>query len=198
MHDHRAAFEERAFNLYFIKSIERNPKPPRGTGAMDFISTATMTKAELCKRQEDGEYVDAVLQQLWAGWQMALCGLHGETSPEVGAQVAYELIAERTHQRRRFSEEKDDLTSGELAMAAAGYALQAARGSRDEPLWWPGTVLPWHPRDPYRNLVRAGALVMAELERMTRAASERGPDRRGAGSIPPLGERTVREGDRRE
>lgn len=70
---------------------------------------------------------------------------------------------------------------GELAAAAANYALNAACQlspydglSNDEPPdsdSWPslsGEPWPWKPKDAKRDLVRAGALIAAELERMLR------------------------------
>lgn len=61
-------------------------------------------------------------------------------------------------------------THGELAMAAACYAMPAAerllRPSRATPLGWP-VGWRWRPdEDRRRELVKAGALIVAELQRL--------------------------------
>ena len=65
--------------------------------------------------------------------------------------------------------------SGELARAAAPYAIQAAgRTGRFEVgnQWWT-TLWPWNagwwrptPNDPIRELEKAGALIAAEIDRL--------------------------------
>lgn len=65
----RERFEDAVFNAYFVKSIKRNPSPPRGTGAMDFVATATKTKAELLARDGDG-YADEAISAMWFGWEL--------------------------------------------------------------------------------------------------------------------------------
>jgi hypothetical protein len=61
----------------------------------------------------------------------------------------------------------DEDTEGQLALAAASYALHAA-GRADIP--WPWSMKYWKPKDPRRDLIRAGALIVAEIERLDRAA----------------------------
>lgn len=72
----------------------------------------------------------------------------------------------------------DEHIDGELAGAAASYAASAMRQVAEGipaaavmPLqtWrWPSKW--WKPKDPLRDLVRAGALIVAEIERLRRAA----------------------------
>jgi len=98
---------------------------------------------------------------------------------------AMELIA--TERQRQIEtegwtpEHDDDHDLGELAGAAAAYALQAAcelhpigdaldvgyipDGWCWDPQWW-------KPKGPVRDLVRAGALIVAELERLERAGMD--------------------------
>jgi hypothetical protein len=71
----RKAFEDAVFNRRFRASITRNPNPPKGFGGLDFISTGCPTQAELCKRDENGDYVDEVVSAMWWGWQAALAAL---------------------------------------------------------------------------------------------------------------------------
>jgi hypothetical protein len=67
--------------------------------------------------------------------------------------------------------------AGEMALAGASYALAAAarvRGQRDlsePPACWPWERAWWKPQNFRRDLVRAGALFVAELEKFDRAKS---------------------------
>ncbi|QYG86553.1 ead/Ea22-like family protein [Citrobacter koseri] len=96
-----------------------------------------------------------------------------------------DVIAERQRQQsvEGWTPEHDDLhDSGELAGAAACYAHYTnARGwvfptnpgdyqSADEPNNWPWDPAWWKPTNPRRDLVKAGALILAEIERIDRAA----------------------------
>lgn len=72
----------------------------------------------------------------------------------------------------------DQWTTGHLAYAAASYALEAGSeansGRGDCPVtgWapesWPFDPSWWKPKDMRTSLVRAGALILAELERLDR------------------------------
>lgn len=97
-----------------------------------------------------------------------------------------DVIAER---QRQISEEgwlpelDDRYNCGELAGAAACYARYTnARGwvfptnpadyqSAEESSDWPLAAEWWKPTNPRRDLVKAGALILAEIERQDRAAS---------------------------
>ncbi len=65
---------------------------------------------------------------------------------------------------------------GQMAVAAGFYALQCGypherthwRG--DAPMYWPWATSWWKPTTKRRNLVKAGALILAEIERLDRAA----------------------------
>jgi len=69
----------------------------------------------------------------------------------------------------------DDHGHGEMAMAAACYAAHGALGwfANTQPpggpqLLWPWAPGWWKPKDRRRDLVRAGALIIAEIERIDR------------------------------
>lgn len=89
-----------------------------------------------------------------------------------------DVIRERRHQieRERFNTEHDDKhVKGELCKAAAGYADHAAdvivnleEANFDVPCDWPWDDKWWKPKDPRRDLVRAAALIIAEIERIDR------------------------------
>ncbi|WP_337264370.1 MULTISPECIES: hypothetical protein [unclassified Serratia (in: enterobacteria)] len=78
-------------------------------------------------------------------------------------------------------EHDDEHEDGELAIAAASYALQAGAcpfgplyNESDWPDFWPWDVRWWKPTNPRRDLVKAGALILAEIERLDRAAKVEG------------------------
>jgi hypothetical protein len=58
--------------------------------------------------------------------------------------------------------------NGELAEAAAAYALgYMARDCHGDTIW-PWDRSWWKPCDSRRNLIKAGALIVAEIERLDR------------------------------
>ncbi len=63
----------------------------------------------------------------------------------------------------------DQHVSGEMARAAACYALQHTRVS-GRAIRWPWNRQWWKPKGPIRDLVRAGALIAAEIDRLQRAS----------------------------
>ncbi|WP_454731875.1 MULTISPECIES: hypothetical protein [Cupriavidus] len=97
--------------------------------------------------------------------------------------------------RRQIAEEgwtpehDDEHAEGQLAQAAATYAAAAALdgpdasvmqdlGARGTPhhilAMWPWDLEWWKPKDRRRNLERAGALILAELEHLIRAERKEG------------------------
>lgn len=89
-------------------------------------------------------------------------------------QIQAEILAERQRQQdvECYSPSHDDQhSSGDLALAAAAYCVAAGRPDADAlaaDLW------PWgedfKPKSARADLVRAGALILAEIERLDRAA----------------------------
>jgi hypothetical protein len=97
--------------------------------------------------------------------------------------VIEEIAAERRRQVEveGWTPEHDDAEhdKGDLACAAASYALHAgdtlnphSQGDGgfavDPPPMWPFEYRWWKPKDPRRDLIRAAALIVAEIERMDR------------------------------
>jgi hypothetical protein len=91
--------------------------------------------------------------------------------------VVEEVMAERLRQvdKEGWSHEHDDEhTEFELTRAAVAYAL-AATATPEQPTAedmgevWPWDPLWWKPSSPRRNLVKAAALIIAEIERLDRA-----------------------------
>jgi hypothetical protein len=69
-------------------------------------------------------------------------------------------------------EHDDEHEDGELALAGAAYAVvgYTDAGPSEAPAWWPWDAEWWKPKDKRRNLVKAAALLLAEIERLDRAA----------------------------
>ncbi len=96
-------------------------------------------------------------------------------------QAWFDVQAERRRQveAEGFDASHDDMaTKGQIARAAGCYALHAGGIGTDWPdgirngsaLFWPWDKEWWKPKSARENLVRAGALILAEIERLDRAA----------------------------
>lgn len=89
--------------------------------------------------------------------------------------AANDIIAERQRQiiEEGWKPEHDDEhDKGELAMAAVCYINETGTVNRNggKPWGWPWGASWWKPDTRRRNLVKAGALILAEIERLDRAA----------------------------
>ena len=99
--------------------------------------------------------------------------------------AARDMLAERGRQisAKGWTHDHDDgREAGELASASAAYALAAAdeihpllRGAggfqQEPPPAWPWDASGWKPSCGRRMLIKAGALVLAEIERLDRLAA---------------------------
>ncbi|EPG8834211.1 hypothetical protein L4690_002825 [Pseudomonas aeruginosa] len=92
-----------------------------------------------------------------------------------GKEVPQAWLDVQAERRRQITAEgwtpdHDDLyCAAELPRAAAAYILN---GANDEaPAIWPFSAKWWKPRDARSNYVRASALILAEIERLDRAAA---------------------------
>ncbi|EFQ6726000.1 hypothetical protein MPB54_004877 [Salmonella enterica] len=86
-----------------------------------------------------------------------------------------DVIAERQRQQSVEGwtpEHDDEHCNGELAMAAVCYINDTGTVNRNggKPWGWPWDASWWKPDTRRRNLVKAGALILAEIERIDRAA----------------------------
>lgn len=101
------------------------------------------------------------------------------------SKAANDVLRERTRQQVEEGwnlEHDDSHDPGELAKAAACYALNAASMSHVEedkyaelstmPLIWPWVEKWWKPKNRRRDLVRAAALIIAEVEKIDRQNGE--------------------------
>lgn len=88
-----------------------------------------------------------------------------------------DVIAERQRQINveGWTPEHDDAHSNrEMAIAAACYALAAAHSDYrllGNPDFWPWDHKWWKPTTPRRDLVKAAALILAEIDRLDRSAA---------------------------
>lgn len=115
-----------------------------------------------------------------ADQRAALDRLIADKMAEATTLAARDVLAERRRQisAEGWTPEHDDAhDKGEMAQAAGCYALNAA-GWKTEALrgCWP---LSWRaawfkPANPRRDLVKAAALILAEIERLDRAALKGG------------------------
>lgn len=93
-------------------------------------------------------------------------------------QAARDVLAERQRQISAEGwtpEHDDEHDTGQMAAAASCYALLAEAGphlasQRARPAHWPWSLKWWKPGGTRRMLVKAGALILAEIERLDRAA----------------------------
>ena len=93
---------------------------------------------------------------------------------ELGSTAAQDVLAERQRQKdvEGWTPERDDThTGGQMAGAAACYALTGvahwACGAAID-TFWPWDKSWWKPTNPRRDLVKAAALLLAEIERLDR------------------------------
>ncbi|OCC05080.1 hypothetical protein BA190_09195 [Labrys sp. WJW] len=101
---------------------------------------------------------------------------HGEDS-----RAIVDVLAERRRQVtvEGWTPEHDDAhTDFSMTKAAIAYAMTAAAriyvtNLRRAVAWWPWAAKWWKPKGRRQDLVRAAALIIAEIERLDRAA-ERG------------------------
>lgn len=88
------------------------------------------------------------------------------------SQAAKDVLEERARQQvvEGWTEYHDDEHGwGEMATAAACYAHSISDGSGvGLPAQWPWEPEWWKPTTPRRNLVKAAALILAEIERIDR------------------------------
>ena len=102
-----------------------------------------------------------------------------EQAEGVQTQAARDVLAERLRQvtAEGWTPEHDDAhDSEEMAIAAACYAESAGGYNHPStvPSNWPWASKWWKSTTPRRDLVKAGALILAEIERIDRAASSAG------------------------
>lgn len=115
----------------------------------------------------------------WDAWQ-ARAALAAAQPAAQGMDAmtpaARDVLAERQRQisAEGWTPESDDrYAEGDMSDAAGCYALHAffaEAPTSSPPAWWPWAAHWWKPSTPRRDLEKAGALILAEIERIDRAA----------------------------
>lgn len=141
---------------------------------------ARLRSAEAGERSADSEVVrlQARVEEQVALYNQLIDATHAERD-QIPAAVA-DLLSERRRQVAKgwTPEHDDEHASGNIAEAAGCYAAYAYNHEKLDgtPTLWPWEGKFWKPDSPRRNLVKAGALILAEIERLDRAAATKGTD----------------------
>ncbi|EMG5022290.1 TPA: hypothetical protein NDV55_001660 [Pseudomonas aeruginosa] len=104
-----------------------------------------------------------------------LAAAPGKEVPQAWLDVQAERL--RQVEAEGWMPEHDDAhDTGALASAASCYAMfSLAYPAGDPSRFWPWDKSWWKPSpDGRRNMVKAGALILAEIERLDRAAASQG------------------------
>lgn len=113
------------------------------------------------------EYFNLNTENAFKAWSA------GKASTIPTTAAARDVLAERQRQisAEGWTPEQDDkYGNGAMSDAAGCYALHAFDVTGEPPAWWPWSNEWWKPGSPRRNLEKAGALILAEIERLDRAA----------------------------
>ena len=108
--------------------------------------------------------------------------LRGDLVASLAHRKAVDSVLSEREQhftREGWTPEHDDAHKpGELSRAGAAYALMSASPNKrfGPPGWWPWAVSWWKPSTSRRDLVKAAALILAEIERLDRETIRRGPE----------------------
>jgi hypothetical protein len=148
--------------------------------ALAMNAAANIEDASACLHDEDAKraavgaakHVREKCNAMWNAAPQAQAGARDALAASL-SQAARDVLAERKRQvsAEGWSPADDDgYIPGVLSAAAGCYASQAY-GGKQLPEFWPWTAAWWKPsEDPRRNLEKAGALILAEMERIDRAA----------------------------
>lgn len=104
-----------------------------------------------------------------------LSGFIGRNGGRADTQAMIDVLEERRRQEdaEGWTVEHDDQhVDGEMARAAAAYALHDSGYPGHAAMQWPWAAEWWKPTDRRRNLVKAGALIVAEIDRLDRAGGQ--------------------------
>ncbi|HHG0882935.1 TPA: hypothetical protein ACPUJ4_004905 [Klebsiella pneumoniae] len=131
--------------------------------AKQITSWSRMAKQNIAEREKDIAELDAARQRI------------AELESRAVTAAAADVLAERKRQVTADGwtpGHDDEYEHGELADAAGCYALSSelfdCAGEPPRPWPWPDGW--WKPTNRRRDLVKAGALILAEIERLDRAA----------------------------
>ena len=134
----------------------------------NYLNTAVISGIKLLHLTTDE--LSALLDELEAAEKRIAELEGGAFNPAI-----LDVVAERQRQKTIEGwtpEHDDEHCNGELAMAAVCYINETGTVNRNggKPWGWPWDASWWKPNARRRNLVKAGALILAEIERIDRAA----------------------------
>lgn len=173
--------------VYQREQSERMDAEERAEVAERQVETWRQANAELVSA-EDGlpAMGDLSDMEAWPRFWRATQALRALASSESKEQVGRDALALIASERKRQVNEEgwtpeydDEHRQGEIASAAACYALPIDSISIDRiPMWpWERVSFKRTPSDDgaarVRELVRAGALIVAEIERLQRASGSK-------------------------
>ena len=105
--------------------------------------------------------------------------MFAEALAAVGTLGETLIAQERARQAQRYTATHDDThKGGELARAAASYlwhsltTQKTGRQCASPPPGWPWSQLEFRPANELQTLVKAGALIAAEIDRLARTNPE--------------------------
>ncbi|HHG5658792.1 TPA: hypothetical protein ACPWRN_000403 [Pseudomonas aeruginosa] len=190
MNDYKSAFNAAAADLGAIIALLGFTKYPGVDPVLRSITDLVLEKAENQVLREERNAalanVDALaVQVLKLGGTISLAHHRTDQAGQV-PQAWLDVQAERRRQitAEGWTPEHDDEHShGQMARASACYALAGSSAPNDGTaallvsLAWPWDQQWWKPTSARRDLVKACALALAEIERLDRAAANQGGPR---------------------
>jgi hypothetical protein len=171
--DNSVSHRRSAFNFVCDRLVALATQEAATILGADQVRDAALAEAAAMCRAQRG---DLHLKYICEGTAFAIESLKRKpaAAPESAepSAAARDVLAERQRQtevEEMTNDGDDKYHHAELPRAAAAYILN---GANDEaPYIWPWAKSWWKPRDVRRNYVRAAALLLAEIERLDRAAS---------------------------
>lgn len=146
---------------------------PSATPRVDACIAEAMARHHSFGKRAGAAYYEEVHQQLAPLARELERAVAAAEKREREAGPLEDIRAERQRQQEVegwTTAHDDDHWGGELALAAACYAAHAGGRYQDAlPAIWPWRREWWKPKNARRDLVRAGALIVAEIERLDRA-----------------------------
>lgn len=89
------------------------------------------------------------------------------------AQLEIRAERERQVEMLGYTAERDDQYGNDELLSAAICYFNFHDDFEDVPADWPWSIEAWKPKDRARNLIKAGALVLAEMDRCERLGEGR-------------------------
>lgn len=185
---------ERWKEQFACMQLQRDHHRERADAALARVASLESKLAEL-EKQEPVALANRGIHAFWVKWTEAAAGLYGPgiklyAHPVAQAQhsVPQAWLDVQAERRRQITaegwtpEHDDEHSHGQMARAAACYALAGSSAPNDGTaallvsLAWPWDEQWWKPSTARRDMVKACALGLAEIERLDRvAASQGGP-----------------------